>query len=199
MMMDEFTERTGFEPTFEEYLQIEQAYYNFDGNKNVFCREFVEKKAALWFYRSRAKKIEQLQCQLLEREQAHQLAIAQYEYQIKQLQTALDSELDWMPCNGGTNLGQGRYERLYNAPDTKALTEQQAKDFIARECGFDPSRVSICTQAATYEVNKHRQMRVANQFERPPVYNATDWNYVRFNCAGTMYELINGELNFYTC
>lgn len=28
---------------------------------------------------------------------------------------------------------------------------------------------------------------------------ATDWNYVRFDCACFMYELVNGELRFYCC
>lgn len=37
MMMSEFTERTGFEPTAEEYDEIEEAYYKFDGNKDAFC------------------------------------------------------------------------------------------------------------------------------------------------------------------
>lgn len=31
MMMSEFIQRTGFEPTAEEYEKIEEAYYNFDG------------------------------------------------------------------------------------------------------------------------------------------------------------------------
>lgn len=38
MMMNEFVERTGFEPTMEEYREIEEAYYNFDGDKNAFCK-----------------------------------------------------------------------------------------------------------------------------------------------------------------
>ena len=32
---------------------------------------------------------------------------------------------------------------------------------------------------------------------REPIYNATDWNYIRFNVANLQYEMINGELEQY--
>ena len=35
MMMSEFIERTGFEPSAEEYENIEEQYYNFDGDKDA--------------------------------------------------------------------------------------------------------------------------------------------------------------------
>ena len=42
MMISEFIDRTGFTPTYEEYQEIEEAYYNFDGNKDAFCKAFVD-------------------------------------------------------------------------------------------------------------------------------------------------------------
>ena len=50
MMMSEFTERTGFEPMAEEYVEIEQQYYNFDGNKDAFCKP---SGVIVWFGLSR--------------------------------------------------------------------------------------------------------------------------------------------------
>ena len=47
MMMSEFTERTGIEPTVEEYGMIEEMYYEFDGDKDAFCRDFVKKNRML--------------------------------------------------------------------------------------------------------------------------------------------------------
>ena len=47
MMMQEFTERTGFEPTFDEYAEIEEAYYEFEGDKDAFCADFVKNGGAL--------------------------------------------------------------------------------------------------------------------------------------------------------
>lgn len=38
MMMSEFIDRTGFEPTAKEYAKIEEAYYDFDGDKDAFAR-----------------------------------------------------------------------------------------------------------------------------------------------------------------
>ena len=38
MMMSEFIDRTGFEPTAKEYAKIEEAYYDFDGDKDAFCK-----------------------------------------------------------------------------------------------------------------------------------------------------------------
>ena len=47
MMMNEFIERTGIEPTAEEYNEIEEAYYKFDGDKDAFCRDFVKKNRTM--------------------------------------------------------------------------------------------------------------------------------------------------------
>lgn len=38
MMRSEFIERTGYNPSSEEYEIIEEAYYNFPGDKNEFCK-----------------------------------------------------------------------------------------------------------------------------------------------------------------
>ena len=42
MMMSEFIDRTGFEPTAKEYAKIEETYYDFDGDKDAFCKAFVK-------------------------------------------------------------------------------------------------------------------------------------------------------------
>lgn len=42
MMMSEFIDCTGFEPTAKEYAKIEEAYYDFDGDKDAFCKAFVK-------------------------------------------------------------------------------------------------------------------------------------------------------------
>lgn len=38
MMIREFVDRTGFEPTATEYAAIEEKYYSFDGSKDEFAR-----------------------------------------------------------------------------------------------------------------------------------------------------------------
>lgn len=42
MMKCEFEERTGFWPSDEEYHYIEDSYYEFDGNKDDFCKAWLK-------------------------------------------------------------------------------------------------------------------------------------------------------------
>ena len=124
--------------------------------------------------------------------------MADREKRIDELTAELDRELEWKPSDGtGTNMSQNDYARL--ADCGKTMTDEEAKAFIADECGFDPEKIRILHEVNTYEVNKHRRLRKAGTFDRAPVYEATDWNYVRFDCACFMYELVNGELRFYCC
>ena len=77
------------------------------------------------------------------------------------------------------------------------MTDEEAKAFIADECGFNPEKIRILHEASTYDVNKHLRLRKSGTFDRAPVYESTDWNYVRFDCAYFMYEMVNGEPRFY--
>jgi len=48
-MKSEFTERTKYNPTDEEYAEIEESYYEFDGNKDEFCRAWLkDQKSGAW-------------------------------------------------------------------------------------------------------------------------------------------------------
>lgn len=38
MLVSEFIERTGYQPTADEYAEIEIEYNNFNGDKDAFCR-----------------------------------------------------------------------------------------------------------------------------------------------------------------
>ena len=198
MMMSEFVERTGFQPTADEYEQIESAYYNFDGDKDAFCKAFVEQGGELKIYKARAEEIARLRSQMLEIEKEHKREMADRDRRIDQLTAELDKELEWKPSTGtGTNMEQSRYEDL--ASSGRVMTDEEAKAFIADECGFAIEKIRILHEASTYEVNKHRRLRKSGTFDRAPVYESTDWNYVRFDCACFMYELVNGELRFYCC
>lgn len=49
MMIQEFIDRTGYEPSYEEYQFIEDSYYEFNGNKDEFCKWWLKsKKAGYW-------------------------------------------------------------------------------------------------------------------------------------------------------
>ncbi len=198
MMMSEFIDRTGFEPTAKEYAKIEEAYYDFDGDKDAFCKAFVKDGGARKLCKARAAEIDRLNSLLLESERQYKKDITDREKRIDELTAELDRELEWKPSDGaGTNMEQKRYEEL--AKYGKAMTDEEAKAFIADECGFNPEKIRILHEVNTYEVNKHRRLRKSGTFDRAPVYESTDWNYVRFDCACLMYELVNGELRFYCC
>lgn len=198
MMMSEFIDRTGFTPTYEEYLKIEEAYYSFEGNKDAFCKAFVDGNGEKRVYALRATRIEQLKSQLLESDRTIKEVTAKYEQMLQNIRAELDRALEWKPCTGsGTNMAQERYELLVNAG--QGMSDEEAKAFVSEECGFAPERIRILHEVSTYEVNKYHHLRKSGTFIRTPVYESTDWNYVRFDCGNRMYELLNGELQFYCC
>lgn len=52
MLLSEFIDRTGYQPTAEEYAEIERAYNVYDGDKDNFCRAWCKanphKAGTLW-------------------------------------------------------------------------------------------------------------------------------------------------------
>lgn len=198
MMMSEFIERTGFEPTADEYVKIENAYYDFDGDKDAFCKAFVAGNGVSRICRARAEEIARLRSVILETEKRFKKDMDERDRCIEKLTAELDRELEWKPAaNTGTNMSQYDYDHL--ARSGRKMTDEDAKAFIADECGFAPEKIRILHEVSSYEVNKHHQLRKSNTYERTPIYESTDWNYVRFDCAQFMYELVNGELRFYCC
>ena len=74
------------------------------------------------------------------------------------------------------------------------MTDDEAKDLLYNEFGFAREKVTIYHSIPAYEVNRHRQLRKVGEIERLPLYEATDWNYIRFDCGCMTYELINDDL-----
>lgn len=198
MMMSEFIERTGFQPMPQEYAKIEEAYYNFDGDKDAFCQAFVKADGEKQVYQARAAEIDRLNSRILELDRSAKKEGEEYARRLADLQAELDKELEWKPSKTtGTQMDQARYEELRTSG--RELSDQEARELIADECGFDVDKIKIMPTVCTYEVNKYSRLRKAAEYGRAPAYESTDWNYIRFDCAQFMYEYINGELNFYCC
>lgn len=200
MMMSEFVERTGFEPTCEEYAEIEEAYYNFSGNKNEFCKQFVEHDGEKKVCANRVQKIDQLKSKIVEMEKDFMQTLQQKEREIARLTVSLDRELEWKPYECQWNVKQEEYDRLRNDRFTKEMTDLEAVELVASEFGFSSDRIEIIREVAQYEINKHNQLRKIRTVDRQPLYNATDWNYIRFNVRGNVtmrYEMHNGELKLF--
>lgn len=66
MMISEFIERTGFEPTYVEYLNdIEPEYMGTEMDKDAFCKQWKKNGGISRLTRKRARTIEELQTKLL--------------------------------------------------------------------------------------------------------------------------------------
>lgn len=195
MMISEFTRLIGgFEPTEAEYQEIEKAYMESDKSKQDFCNYFVRQGGIDRLVEERAKEISRLQGELAKQRAAYEEEISKKDSLISKLQKELDKELEWRYSDCGTSMGERDYRDMAACQITKALTIQEAKSLIHREFGFDPDMITILTEANTYEVNKYNQIRVKGTFKRQPLYASSDWNYIRFECAGWQYEMVNGEL-----
>ena len=60
MMRSEFIERTKFEPTCDEYYEIEQEYMGCDVDKDQFCKQWLKAGGVQRLSRMRARRIEEL-------------------------------------------------------------------------------------------------------------------------------------------
>lgn len=189
MMISEFIERTGFEPTAAEYEKIEDAYYNFDGNKDEFCKAWKKNGGIEQTCRDRAKKIEQLQSQIGELEK-------DLMKQIKNLEAQLEREQEWRPHTDEHNYKQTDYDRL--AGCGRIMTDAEAIRWVSDVFGFREDKIKVYHEIDEFEINRHRQLRrTGKKLDRRPLYDATDWNYVRFDVGGWMYECVNGELHHF--
>lgn len=89
MMMSEFIERTGYQPSHEEYSHIEESYYHFDGDKDAFCKQWKKDfKDGHWARElSLRKSAEQMQVEYLakieEQEENLKFYRAQFDESIK--------------------------------------------------------------------------------------------------------------------
>ena len=200
MMMQEFIDRTGFEPTHDEYAMIEEAYYRFEGSKDAFCEHFVKSGEQKKLCQERARKIEELKSKTLEMERDFMATIRKKDQEIVMLTAALNRELEWTAYESPSNTKQADYDDLKKSNCTRTLADEEAAALVADEFGFDRQKIVIVHEVAKCEINRHQQLRRVGNIERVPLYAATDWNYIRFNVRGNVtmcYEMHNGELSLF--
>lgn len=207
MNRDYFVGMTGFLPTEEEWGAIRGEYERGKESAVEFCNRFVREDKAKEWMRNRGAVIECMHSahlaqrryyegKLAAKEQEAAEAIANLSGKVAALQEALDRELGWKLAEGvGTNMEQDEYEDL--AKHSVEMTEDSAKQRVCREFGFDFDRVEIKRCAEVFERNKYGELRVREINVRPPVCEADGKDYVRFDCAGYQYEMVNGELMRY--
>ncbi len=94
MMKSEFIERTGFEPTEAEYREIEAEYMGCDIDKDEFCKTWKKQGGIQRLMRLRARRIEEIEAELVKEKNDHDRMDAQYCEKINRLNDEKNSELD---------------------------------------------------------------------------------------------------------
>ena len=183
MLITEFQTLTGFFPTEDLYRTIEKYYYDFDGDKVDFCKAYVDNTDGI------AEQI-RIKTDIDRRLRAHNMVV-----EIRRLTEELEREQEWKPFEDSTNVQQADYDEL--KASGKVWDDEEARTWIADVFGFDPEKIKIRHSVNVYEVNRHRMCRIVGEAERLPLYEASDWNYVRFDCGPVSYELSNGMLQFF--
>ena len=85
MMMSEFIERVGFEPTAAEYQEIEKEYMGCDVDKDQFCKEWKKNGGIQRLMRLRARRIEELEAELIKKDRQYDEMDIRYCRRINQL------------------------------------------------------------------------------------------------------------------
>ena len=199
MMMHEFIERTGFEPMPQEYAKIEEAYYNFDGDKDAFCKAYVQRDGEKQIYQARATEIDRLNSRILELYREAKRDGEKYEERIIAIQAQLDRELEWKPYEDSHNITQAQYTSLAESVPGAAryMTDEEALNWVCNEFGFDRSKVTILHEIDEYEINRHNRLRrTGKKIDRRPIYCATDYHYIRFSAGHGewQWEAWNGKM-----
>lgn len=94
MMKSEFIDRTGFEPTEAEYREIEAEYMGCDIDKDEFCKTWKKQGGIQRLMRLRARRIEELEAELIKEKNDYDRMDAQYCEKINRLNDEKNSELD---------------------------------------------------------------------------------------------------------
>lgn len=194
MMLKEFEQLTGIYPDSTTYHIIEEEYYTYEGDKNAFCKAYLNNTEGL-AERIRIK-VDTFHNQLIDN---YTKQIAELKESLENLGQKLEKEEEWKPHGTLSGMSTQSYEKLKNAckEDRPTFSTQEIRKIIERECGFDYSNVKIIEELSTYEINRHNRLRTVGKEERKPLYYASDWNYIRFNAGYYQYEYINGTLQFY--
>ena len=188
MLIEEFEERTGFYPSQSLYAVIEEHYMKFGGDKDAFCRAYKKNEDGL---------ATQIQWETSMRDMKAQKAAEEYRGRIADLEETLECEQEWKPHEDTHNVQQADYACLAVQHDTERLSDEQAKELLYDWYGFAKEKVEVLHSVPVYEVNRHGRLREVGELERVPLYNATDWNYIRFDCGYMCYELFNDNLRLY--
>ncbi len=94
MMMSEFIERVGFEPTAAEYAEIEQEYMGCDVDKDKFCKEWKKNGGIQRLCRMRARRIEELEAEVAMKDRQYEEMDVRHCRQFNEMKKMMDGKLN---------------------------------------------------------------------------------------------------------
>lgn len=94
MMKSEFIERVGFEPTADEYAEIEAEYIGTDIDKDQFCKEWKKNGGVQRLMRLRTRRIEELETELAKEKADYERMDTQYCTKINAIRQSYKNETD---------------------------------------------------------------------------------------------------------
>lgn len=195
MMISEFHALTGFCPSWLLWTVINRVYNESQLDKHEWCAAYTANKdgmAGLIARLADEEQEKQEQAYKKELEDARS-EIARLTERLRKAEAQLERDMNWHPAKDiGTNMTEQEYQRL--AEDTAPMQETYAIRRIAQDWGFNEGCITLVDTVETYEVNKHHTCRVSGTYSRPPIWAATDWNYIRFDVCGNQWEIVDGEL-----
>ena len=188
-ILKEFEQRTGYFPSSAEYKAIEAAYMEFDGDKDEFCKAYKKNANGI------AERIRrEVNAAAFKESRQHTADLTRRDIEIERLKKQFEREQEWKPYEDADAVSQADYDELATSGGTDKMTDDEAKALLYNWYGFAKEMVVILRTAPIYEINRHRQLREVGAVDRAPLYNATDWNYIRFTCGRMSYELYNDTL-----
>ena len=133
MMKSEFIERTGVEPTEAEYREIEAEYMGCDIDKDEFCKAWKKQGGIQRLMRLRARRIEELEVELVKEKNDYDRMDAQYCTKINELEKQISDDglaLNSLNAQMGLmrNKAAGEIEELL-----KRATEAERKLAVLKE------------------------------------------------------------------
>lgn len=193
MLQSEFEILTGIYVTDDMYKFIEGAYMQLKLDKSVFCERYKNNKDGL----AQVIQQEANRRKLLNDEEVLNENCRLHD-KIKRLEAELDKEQEWEPYQISA-MNAVDYEKLrrYDKP----MSKEAAAEKIAEEFGFAKERIKVLDTIPIYKKNRHGQIKEVGTEERTPIYDASDYNYIRFDVCTRgstfRYEMVNGELEMY--
>lgn len=120
MMMSEFIERVGFEPTAAEYAEIEQEYMGCDVDKDKFCKEWKKNGGIQRLCRMRARRIEELEAEVAMKDRQYEEMDARHARRFNEMCEKKNRELE------------AKQEELKEMIEVAAVHEATASEEIAK-------------------------------------------------------------------